>query len=58
MVMCARTTPEGHFLFGTEDAFDSLLSDLYDEVGYEMQSRANLQHLSRLIEKLEPAPEF
>lgn len=54
MVMCMRETSEGIFLVGTEDQYDQLLSDLYDEVGYEMQGESNLNHLRKLIEKIEP----
>lgn len=58
MVMCTRVTEGGIYLVGTEDQYDDLLSDLYDEVGYEMQAESNLRHLRKLIEKLEPADDM
>lgn len=54
MVICAKKTSEGIFLVGTEQDFDDLLSDLYDEVSYELQSKTSLRHLQSLIDKLEP----
>ncbi len=58
MVMGARLTPEGYFLVGTEDAFDHLLADLYDEVEFAMQPKTSLKHLRTLIYKLEPEEDF
>ena len=56
--MCAHHTPDGEFLIGTEEDFDHLLGDLYDEVEFEMQPKTALRALSQLIHKLEPADDF
>ena len=56
--MCAHRTPDGEFLIGTEEDFDHLLGDLYDEVEFEMQPKTALRALSQLIHKLEPSDDF
>lgn len=58
MVMCAHRTPDGEFLIGTEEDFDHLLRDLYDEVEFEMQPKTALRALSQLIHILDPADDF
>jgi hypothetical protein len=57
LVMTAKLTSDRKWILnGDEDAFDKLVSDLYDEI--EIQPRSKSERLARLIYKLEPECEF
>ena len=57
LVMTAKLTSDSKWILnGDEDAFDKLVSDLYDEI--EIQPRSKSERLARLIYKLEPECEF
>jgi hypothetical protein len=57
LVMTATPTSDRKWILkGDEDAFDKLVSDLYDEI--EIQPRSKSERIARLIYKLEPECEF
>jgi hypothetical protein len=59
MVVLAKEDPSGGYVLeGTEKTFDSLVSDLYDEVEYEMQPKSKLKHLRELICEIHPDGDF
>ena len=58
MVILAKKTEKGYVLEGTEETFNHLVRDLYDEVEFEMQPKSQLKHLRSLICKIEPEGDF
>jgi hypothetical protein len=54
MVICAKETPKGYILEGSEKTFDSLMADISDEIFYNMQPPAQIKHLRQLMCLLEP----
>ena len=50
MVILAKEDAKGGYVLeGTEKTFDGLVSDLYDEVEFEMQPKSKLKYLRQLI---------
>lgn len=58
MVILANETANGYVLEGTEQTFEHLVRDLYDEVEFEMQPKSALKHLRSLICRIEPEGDF
>jgi hypothetical protein len=59
MVILAKEDPSGDYILeGTEKTFDGLVSDLYDEVEFEMQPKSKLKYLRQLICEIHPDGEF
>ncbi len=58
MVMTAKRLENGWLLEGTEKTFDGLVTDLYDEVEFEMQPKSKLKHLRQLIAEISPEGDF
>lgn len=58
MVILARKSKSGYVLEGTQKTFDGLLTDLYDEVEYNMQPARRLKHLRSLICQIQPEGDF
>ena len=59
MVILAKEDPSGDYILeGTEKTFDGLVSDLYDEVEFEMQPKSKLKYLRQLIGEIHPDGEF
>lgn len=58
MVIAARKSEGDYVLEGTEETFDHLIGDLYDEVEYEMQPSSRLKHLRSLICQIQPDGDF
>ena len=58
MVILARASDKGYLLAGTEETFDHLVRDLYDEVEFEMQPASRLKHIRTLICKIQPDGDF
>ena len=58
MVMTATQKEKAWVLEGTEDTFDELLSDLYDEVEYKMQPAPKLRKILEVICEISPDSEF
>ena len=58
MVMTAKRLENGWLLEGTEKTFDRLVTDLYDEVEFEMQPKSKLKHLRQLICEISPEGDF
>jgi hypothetical protein len=57
LVMTAKLTSDKKWILnGDEDAFDKLVSDLFDEI--EIQPRSKSERIARLIYKLDPECEF
>ena len=58
MVILAKKVDDGYVLEGSDKTFDNLVSDLYDEVEYDMQPRSKLKHLRQLICEISPEGDF
>jgi len=58
MVLTATQKDSGWILEGTEDTFDELLSDMYDEVEYKMQPAPKLRKILEAICQISPDSEF
>ena len=58
MVMTAKRLENGWLLEGTEKTFDGLVTDLYDEVEFEMQPKSKLKHIRQLIAEISPEGDF
>ena len=59
MVILAKDLPDGGYVLeGTEETFDHLVTDLYEEVEFEMQPKSKLKHLRSLICEIQPEGNF
>jgi len=58
MVILAKKFDDGYVLEGTDKTFDNLVSDLFDEVEYEMQPKSKLKHLRQLIYEITPEGDY
>ena len=55
MVISAQSTKNGRYVLeGSSEVFDSLASDLSDEIFYELCPKSHLKHLARLYRRLSP----
>jgi hypothetical protein len=58
MVILAKKLGDGYVLEGSEETFDHLVADLYDEVEFAMQPKSSLKQLQSLICKIQPDGDF
>ena len=58
MVMVAKRVDSGYLLEGTAETFDHLVSDLSDELHYELSPKYRLKHLRTLMNRIYPDVEF
>ncbi len=55
MVICAEPTKTGRWVLeGSSEAFDSLSSDLSDEIYEELSPPSHIRHLAKLYARLNP----
>jgi hypothetical protein len=54
LIMCARSTPTGATLEGSEQAFDELVSFISGEIADEMVPETEMSSLSSLCVRIDP----